>query len=99
MLLEARQTMEQSKTAELENYFQDDCVAALQATAKSVDEISEKAAAIYPILLEDRVELLVSLPGRMLRVVCDTDTLTLGVAPINAVTKLVLPAPEGAETV
>jgi CHAT domain-containing protein len=69
MLVEARQTMEMFKTAELENYFQDDCVAALQATATSVDEISATAATVYPIILEDRVEMLLSLPTGMVRVV------------------------------
>jgi len=72
MLREARQTMELAKTAEIENYFQDDCVAALQSTATSVDELSVHAAAIYPILLPDRVELLVSLPGKMVRVASPT---------------------------
>ena len=44
MLLEARQTMELVKTAEIENYFQDDCVAALQSTATSVDALSTSRA-------------------------------------------------------
>jgi CHAT domain-containing protein len=44
----------------------------LQSTATSVDELSAHAAAVYPILLPDRVELLVSLPGRMLRVTSPT---------------------------
>lgn len=68
LLLEARETMEQLKTAELENYFQDECVAALESTATSIDEVSSTAAAVYPIMFPDRVELLVSLPDRMVRV-------------------------------
>jgi CHAT domain-containing protein len=57
-LQQARTTIEQLKTADLENYF-GDCVAASQ----SVDEIKDThAAVIYPILLEQRLELLVSLP-------------------------------------
>ena len=72
MLLEARETMELFKTAEIENYFQDDCVANLQAKAASVDELSGRAAAVYPIMLPDRIELLVSLPGRMVRVTSPT---------------------------
>ena len=45
MLLEARETMERLKTSELESYFQDDCVAALEATARSIDEVSATSAA------------------------------------------------------
>jgi CHAT domain-containing protein len=67
LLHEARSVMERFKTAELEDYFRDDCVTALQARARSIDVVSTGAAAVYPIALPNRIELLVSLPGRMLR--------------------------------
>ncbi|MEE9344762.1 MAG: CHAT domain-containing protein [Methylococcales bacterium] len=59
--LAARDTIEQLKTAELENYLQDDCVARLQAKATPLDTISAQTAVVYPILLADRTEILVSL--------------------------------------
>ncbi|MEE9426460.1 MAG: CHAT domain-containing protein [Methylococcales bacterium] len=59
--LAARDTIEQLKTAELENYLQDDCVARLQAKAKPLDTVSPRTAIVYPILLSDRTEILVSL--------------------------------------
>jgi CHAT domain-containing protein len=61
-LEEARQLLESLKVAELQNHFQDECVAALQLRDTSLDEVSQTAVVIYPILLPDRTELLVSLP-------------------------------------
>ncbi|MGB0909496.1 MAG: CHAT domain-containing protein [Nitrospirales bacterium] len=59
----ARRTMEQFKTAELQDYFRDNCVEASLSQKTSVDEIVkglEHTAVVYPILLPDRIELLVS---------------------------------------
>lgn len=61
-LAEARLTVEQLKTAELEDYFRDDCVAVLQSQITPIDRLEEHTAALYPILLPERTELLVSLP-------------------------------------
>lgn len=68
-LLAARDTFERFKNAELRDYFRDNCVAALEATSVPLDSIDEDTAIVYPILLEDRVELLVSLRGRIERYV------------------------------
>ncbi len=59
----ARDTVELLKAAELRNYFQDDCVDALLAKVKTLEHSATAAAIIYPIVLDDRLELLVSLPG------------------------------------
>lgn len=61
-LVQVRDTMELLKTAELEDYFRDNCVAQLLAKQKPVDELVVEAAVLYPILLPDRVELLLTLP-------------------------------------
>ena len=63
-LEEARQLLESLKVAELQNHFQDECVAALRLRETSLDEVSQTAVVIYPVLLPDRTELLVSLPTR-----------------------------------
>jgi CHAT domain-containing protein len=55
------------KGAELADYFQDDCVAALKAKTTGIDSLGEHTAAIYPIILPDRLEMLVSLPRGMQR--------------------------------
>ena len=61
-LNEARNTLELQKATELENYFQDDCVASTHSKVKRLEEsISDNTAVLYPVLFEDRTELLVSL--------------------------------------
>jgi CHAT domain-containing protein len=59
----ARELLETSRAAELRDYFRDDCVDAMRARAKRPDEISGSAVVIYPIVLDDRLELLVRRPG------------------------------------
>ena len=59
----ARRTTEQFKTAELQDYFRDNCVEAALSKKRNVDEIVrgiEQTAIVYPILLPDRLELLIS---------------------------------------
>jgi CHAT domain-containing protein len=50
------------KAAELEDYFQDDCVHLLKSETKRVENLSTDTAIIYIIPLPNRTELLVSLP-------------------------------------
>jgi CHAT domain-containing protein len=71
---EARATLEQLKGAELEDYFRDDCVAALKSKTRGIDSLESQTAAIYPIVLPDRLAILVSLP----------DGLRLYTAPVKA---------------
>ncbi|KPJ91478.1 MAG: hypothetical protein AMJ53_11580 [Gammaproteobacteria bacterium SG8_11] len=60
-LLEARNTVEQQKEAELQDYFKDSCVVNADSRETLIDEaIADNTAIIYPILLPDRTELLVS---------------------------------------
>lgn len=67
-LLRAREIIEQLKAVELEDYFEDECAAAVQTRITDVDRIiSPHTAAIYPILLPDRTELLVNFPDQMLK--------------------------------
>ncbi|MGH8647273.1 MAG: CHAT domain-containing protein [Gammaproteobacteria bacterium] len=67
VLREARDTVELFKVAELQDYFQDDCVQAARAHATGLELVSKTAAVIYPIMLQDRLEILVSLPSGMVR--------------------------------
>jgi CHAT domain-containing protein len=77
-LLEARDTIEKFKSAELQDYFQDDCVIALQSRIASIDRLAPDTAAIYPILLPDRIELLLSLSEgiKQFTISVDKDSLT-----------------------
>jgi CHAT domain-containing protein len=68
-LLAARDTAEDLKAAELEDYFQDDCANLLKAKITKIETISTTAAIIYIIPLADRTEILVNMPsGRIERV-------------------------------
>ena len=63
-LLQARNTVESLQLAELNNFFREAC---LDARPTSIDNIDRQAAVIYPIILGDRLETIVSLPGKPLR--------------------------------
>jgi CHAT domain-containing protein len=78
-LVAARDAVEQVKAAELEDYFQDDCVASLRSRVRSVDRIAPSTAVLYPILLPDRLELLVSLADGIRQV-----TVPVGSAEVSA---------------
>ena len=67
-LREARDTIEQFKVAELRDYFRDECVDAARSRSKGIESVSKSAAVVYPIILPDRLELLVSLATGLQRV-------------------------------
>ncbi len=56
-----RNTIELIRTVELEDYFRDDCVASLQAKTVGIDQLAGDTAAIYPILLPNRTELILTI--------------------------------------
>jgi CHAT domain-containing protein/Tfp pilus assembly protein PilF len=66
-LVRARDIVESFKVAELQDYFLDDCVSEASAKAIDLDFVSKTAVIVYPILLPDRTELLVSLPSGLER--------------------------------
>jgi CHAT domain-containing protein/Tfp pilus assembly protein PilF len=66
-LVEAREAVEVLKVFELQDYFQDDCVGAGRFKTTRLDVVSPTAAVVYPILLPERTEILVSLPTGMER--------------------------------
>ncbi|OGP96897.1 MAG: hypothetical protein A2157_02490 [Deltaproteobacteria bacterium RBG_16_47_11] len=66
-LLEARETIELLKAAELRDYFKDECVDAAQYRVARLDIVSQTAVVVYPVVLPDRMELLVSLPTGLKR--------------------------------
>ena len=66
---EAREVVESFKVAELRDYFRDDCVDIALSRMTQLDVVSPTAAVVYPIVLEDRIELLVTLPSGLQRFV------------------------------
>jgi hypothetical protein len=59
LLSEARDRVEQFKVAELKDYFQDECVVAYRPHTTQLDIVSQSAVVIYPILLPDRIDMLI----------------------------------------
>jgi len=57
---EARGTMELLRAAELRDYFRNECVADLEARTIAPEDVAGDAAIVYPVVLPDRLELLVS---------------------------------------
>ncbi len=62
-LREARSVMEALRLAELDNFFHDDCLA---STPVAIDSLDPGTAAIYPIVLLDRLVVIVGVAGRPL---------------------------------
>lgn len=62
-LVKAREVIESLQLAELENYFREACI---DAQPKQIDQVDEKAAVIYPIILPDRLSVIMALPGQPL---------------------------------
>ena len=58
LLVSARSTVELLKAAELRDYFRDECVDVLQTKIAKVEEVSEGALVVYPIVgrLEPKTE-------------------------------------------
>jgi CHAT domain-containing protein/tetratricopeptide (TPR) repeat protein len=63
-LEQARKVIEFLQVAELDNFFRAAC---LTAKPVKIDTIDPKAAVIYPIVLADRLEVILSLPQQPLR--------------------------------
>lgn len=63
-LRQARQAIESLQLAELDNFFQEAC---LDAKPIQIDEIDTTAAVIYPIILPERLAVIVALPNSPLR--------------------------------
>ncbi|MBW4608414.1 MAG: CHAT domain-containing protein [Hassallia sp. WJT32-NPBG1] len=64
-LKQARNVIEALQLSELENFFREAC---LQAKPKQIDEVVDKigstAAVVYPIILKDRIEIILKLPNQ-----------------------------------
>lgn len=63
-LIQARGIIESLQLAELDNFFQDACSVTKPV---QIDQLDSETAVIYPIILPDRIEVIISLPGQPLR--------------------------------
>ena len=61
LIREARETLEWLKETELQDYFRDRCIADFKARQRGVEKtVAPDTAVIYPVILPDKLELLVS---------------------------------------
>ncbi|MEO0489338.1 MAG: CHAT domain-containing protein, partial [Cyanobacteria bacterium J06659_2] len=60
-LKQARILIEDLQLAELQDYFQDACI---QASPVEADQVDATAAVLYPIILDDRIDVIVSVAGQ-----------------------------------
>jgi CHAT domain-containing protein len=60
----AREAIEALQLAELDNFFNDAC---LDTVPVQIDQVDRTAAVFYPIILADRLEVIVAMPGQPLR--------------------------------
>ena len=63
-LKQAREAIEALQLAELDNFFRDAC---LDTRSVNIDEIDSNSAIFYTIILGDRLEIILALPGQPLR--------------------------------
>lgn len=63
-LAKARQIIESFQLAELDNFLQEAC---LDSKPESIEQIDQKAAVIYPIILDERLEVIIRLPNQPLQ--------------------------------
>lgn len=57
----ARNVIESLQLAELDNFFRRACI---DAQPVAIDEVDKTAAVIYPVILDDRLEIIVSMPSK-----------------------------------
>ena len=74
LLVEVRDTFEARQVEELRDYFHDECLAAQR---KATPEDIPGTAVVYPIILADRLEILVGGSGRLERFLSPVDRVTL----------------------
>ena len=65
-LVQARDVLESLQIVKLDNFFRDPC-SQISEEPVSIDDVDIEAAVIYPIVLQDRLEVILTIPGQPLR--------------------------------
>lgn len=76
-LIEARDVIEKFKGAEIRDYFRDECVDVARSRAADIERASKNTVVLYPIVLPDRLELLISMQGDLKRIAVPVSAETL----------------------
>ena len=64
------------RQAEIKDYFQDECITALQSRITTLDRPPPHTAVVYPILLPNRLELLLNSPRGIQQITVPVDRQT-----------------------
>ncbi len=67
-------TLESLKTAEIQDYFKDECITAMESKISSTEAVSSNTAALYPVILPKRTELILSIPGQIIQKTVNVDS-------------------------
>lgn len=67
LLAEARDTIEQLRTEELRDYFEDACLGTVPSARAALETVPPGTALLYTVILPDRIELLVTFPDGIKR--------------------------------
>ncbi|MBE9068727.1 CHAT domain-containing protein [Leptolyngbya cf. ectocarpi LEGE 11479] len=67
LLAKARQAIESLQLAELENFFHEPCVPVSQEIDRVIENAAAPTAVLYPIILPDRLEIILKLPQQPLK--------------------------------
>lgn len=63
----ARNAIEALRSAELQDYFRDECVIERRSRSMALEQATVGAAILYPVILDDRIELLLAIDGGLRR--------------------------------
>ncbi|MBW4526739.1 MAG: CHAT domain-containing protein [Phormidium tanganyikae FI6-MK23] len=66
-LKQAREVIESLRIAELNNFFRTACLEGKLVEIDALTQTQTKSAIVYPIILRDRLEIILSIPGQSLR--------------------------------
>lgn len=66
-LKQARQVIESLRIAELNNFFRTACLEGKLVAIDTLTQAQTKSAIVYPIILHDRLEMILSIPGQPLQ--------------------------------
>jgi len=66
-MYEARQTMEILKIAELQDFFKDECSAAIEKDPSKLERTPEGTALLYPVLMKNRLVVLATFPDGIMQ--------------------------------
>jgi len=85
LLKEARDTIEKIKVSEMQDYFKSQCIT---GQTKEIGSLSETTVVLYPIILENSLELLLSIGDKLVHRSVDVSTINLEISAKKLVKSL-----------